>query len=434
MTDAFLKQGELRQIESLPDLADFGSLELDISETCERLFASHDIGLFKLENGIAVVRHDDLKELAAHPFSGNTPAKELLNWTVDVSEGDSASEDGGLGSSLAQVMSNHIFTNNPPIHGPLRRMFIQQVGPKTVGLIRNKLQEIANQLAAENTNKGTIDFSSEIASAMTARVAGLIFGVNKEEQRILTNGYGAMADFFRLDSDRNQLIAADKGADRVAKVWKNVSKRYLESDGPNPFKALEEALSRIEFDIEDPVAGRPPEGSAALLAANMLDLVHTGSVLAPCVLYHLLLKPDMLSKVQEDPNLVTNAVSEVARLSAPVRQVPRYALEDFSYKGVAIPKGTTMYMYWEVGNRDPKVFENPHQFRLDRPANSGVTFGGGAHVCPGRHIGIATTEAIIRAVVKRPNELKLEDTNDLWDNMAMSRMVPKLPIQIIRKL
>src|SRR3546814_4299623 len=55
--------------------------------------------------------------------------------------------------------------------------------------------------------------------------------------------------------------------------------------------------------------------------------------------------------------------------------------------GVDIPAGSTMMLLPGAANRDPKLFENPAEFDVNRAnAKYHVAFGHGVHHCAGPHL------------------------------------------------
>ena len=63
--------------------------------------------------------------------------------------------------------------------------------------------------------------------------------------------------------------------------------------------------------------------------------------------------------------------------------------------GVDIPAGSFLYIANSAANRDPRQFENPGVFQVDRKnARLHVAFGRGHHACPGAPL--ARAEAVVR--------------------------------------
>jgi cytochrome P450 len=80
-----------------------------------------------------------------------------------------------------------------------------------------------------------------------------------------------------------------------------------------------------------------------------------------------------------DPALVT----ELLRLHGPVQSTVRTATTDHTIAGTRIAAGDTVLVVVAAANRDPAVFDQPDQFRLDRHGSAPLSFGYGAHYCLG---------------------------------------------------
>ncbi|MCL4117083.1 UNVERIFIED_CONTAM: hypothetical protein GTU68_050761 [Idotea baltica] len=101
----------------------------------------------------------------------------------------------------------------------------------------------------------------------------------------------------------------------------------------------------------------------------------------------LIRNPDQLAKLQADPSLINNAVEEMIRWTAPVRHFMRTATEDTEVCGQPIKKGDWLYLSYKAANLDPKVFEDPLTFDVERSnADRNVSFGFGAHFCLGAQL------------------------------------------------
>jgi cytochrome P450 len=80
-----------------------------------------------------------------------------------------------------------------------------------------------------------------------------------------------------------------------------------------------------------------------------------------------------------DPALVT----ELLRLHGPVQSTVRTATTDHTIAGTRIAADDTVLVVVAAANRDPAVFDQPDQFRLDRHGSAPLSFGYGAHYCLG---------------------------------------------------
>ena len=117
-------------------------------------------------------------------------------------------------------------------------------------------------------------------------------------------------------------------------------------------------------------------------------LIVTGMV-APSVLIgnmfvHLSRDRELQDSLRGTPEKIPAAVEEFLRLYNPYRGMARTARFDTEVSGRHILKDDPIALVYTSANRDPRVFEDPDDFVLDRPNISDlVSFGRGTHSCPG---------------------------------------------------
>jgi cytochrome P450 len=82
------------------------------------------------------------------------------------------------------------------------------------------------------------------------------------------------------------------------------------------------------------------------------------------------------------------AMEEIVRWATPVIHFRRTATEDTEIDGFPIKAGEKVVMFYNSGNRDERVFDNPYQFDVTRPLQPAqVGFGaGGPHFCLGANL------------------------------------------------
>ena len=101
----------------------------------------------------------------------------------------------------------------------------------------------------------------------------------------------------------------------------------------------------------------------------------------------LIENPDQLVLLQEQPELINNAVEEMIRWTAPVRHFMRTARDDTEILGQEIREGDWLYLSYKAANLDPKVFDDPLTFDVTRQnADRQVSFGYGVHFCLGAQL------------------------------------------------
>ena len=75
-----------------------------------------------------------------------------------------------------------------------------------------------------------------------------------------------------------------------------------------------------------------------------------------------------------------------------------------------LPAGTTVWVMNSAANRDPRQFEDPHEFRLDRAnGRSHIGFGHGIHSCAGAPLARAETRVTIERFLARTTDISISE-------------------------
>ncbi len=119
------------------------------------------------------------------------------------------------------------------------------------------------------------------------------------------------------------------------------------------------------------------------------------------LLYYLADNPDVWDTLKAEPDKIENAVEECLRYDAPVHWISREALADTEFHGRTVAKGDTVYNVLGSANRDADHYENPDEFRLDRPRSDHHTFGHGIHFCIGAPLARMEAKAALEGMLKR---------------------------------
>jgi cytochrome P450 len=123
----------------------------------------------------------------------------------------------------------------------------------------------------------------------------------------------------------------------------------------------------------------------------------------------LLSHPDQLDVLTRDPSLLPNAIEEANRLTAPIQFTFREARQDTEIAGMSIPKGAIVVLHIAAANRDPRQFDDPDAFRIDRPLGKNLSFGHGIHFCLGAHLAGQEVRTAIGKLLPYLQSSKLRD-------------------------
>ena len=127
----------------------------------------------------------------------------------------------------------------------------------------------------------------------------------------------------------------------------------------------------------------------------------------------LALRPDQRRLLADRPELLaTSAVEEFIRWVSPVLNMRRTATETHELHGQVITAGDEVLLLYPSANRDPRAFDQPDVFDIDRENNRHVAFGFGSHFCLGAHLARLEIKVMFEELVGRIGDWELVDPNE----------------------
>jgi cytochrome P450 len=101
---------------------------------------------------------------------------------------------------------------------------------------------------------------------------------------------------------------------------------------------------------------------------------------------HLAMNPELQEQVRGDLSLVPRMSEELLRLYS-FASPPRVCAKEHQIEGATLMPGERIMLLLATANRDPKHFDKPTEFRMDREdGRLHLAFGAGAHRCLGMHL------------------------------------------------
>ena len=112
--------------------------------------------------------------------------------------------------------------------------------------------------------------------------------------------------------------------------------------------------------------------------------------------------PDERAKLEADPGLIPNAVSEIIRWQTPLAHMRRTATADYELDGQTIRAGDKVVLWYLSANRDESVFDDGEAFRVERGnARRHLAFGHGIHRCVGARLAELQIGVLMEEMAKR---------------------------------
>ena len=126
----------------------------------------------------------------------------------------------------------------------------------------------------------------------------------------------------------------------------------------------------------------------------------------------LLLHPDQHQRLAKDLGLLPNAIEEMLRWTAPVKNMARTITADTEFHGTQLHQGEKMILLFESANFDEKVFDDPEAFNIERYPNNHLAFGFGTHFCLGNQLARLELSIMQTRLLQRIPDMRLASDAD----------------------
>lgn len=327
-----------------------------------------------------------------------------------------------LAHPAADFFYSSLLGRNGAEHDRLRRPLAGAFGARQVAALTAKVERAAGELldrfADACAEGGSADFQEHLGYPLPIAVVGELIGVPREGQ----------GEFRRLGQDAACLLEPV----RTEEGWARADRAVTELR--EFFTAL---LRERRHRPGDDLASRllACAGTEGLSQAELTDLLlllfvagfeTTAGLLGLSVLA-LLVHPEQLAQLRDDPALLPAAVEESLRWDGPILMTERLASRPTVVGGTPVPAGGSVTVVMGAANRDPERFPEPDAFRIDRDQGRGLAFGTGPHYCVGAALARLEGAVLLGKVIARFPRLALAGAPVRRDSACL-RSLESLPL------
>jgi 4-methoxybenzoate monooxygenase (O-demethylating) len=308
---------------------------------------------------------------------------------------------------------------DPPLHTRTRAVLTRILLPAAIKVLRETFEREAEALIARLVEQREFDGVADLAEAYPVKVFPDAVGISGEGRENLLP-YGSMV--FNSFGPRNDLFQRAMANAGPVRDWimSKCSRAAL-------------APGRLGMQIFEAVdAGELSEDEAGMLVRSFLSAgIDTTVYGIGNALYCLARYPEQWQSLRDNPNLIRGAFEEVLRFEAPLQTFFRTTTRPVEVGGVELGEGEKVLLFFAAANRDPRRWERPDTFDVNRRAAGHMTFGTGIHGCVGQAVARLETEAVLGALLKRVASLEMTAEPRRRLNNTL-RGFDSLPLRIVR--
>jgi cytochrome P450 len=262
---------------------------------------------------------------------------------------------------------------------------------------RTRIQEITDELLDKVQERGAMELINDFAFPLPMTVISEMLGVPE-------------ADRAQFRAWSNQIIDTVGHLDRWTGIAPDIMAfvqylyGFINQRRQQPQDDLVSRLIQVEEEGDKLTENELISMIFLLLVAGhetTVNLIGNG-VLA------LLLHPDQIVLLQQNPELIKPAIEELLRYNGPLYTATnRWASEDIDYKGTLIKRGDIVMVGLASANHDEQQFPHGEDLDITRKENQHLSFGKGIHYCLGAPLARLEGQIAISTLFRRFPKLRL---------------------------
>jgi cytochrome P450 len=308
-------------------------------------------------------------------------------------------------------------------HSATRSLLTSLFVPSRLKANEAFMLKFADELVREKVANGSCELVNEVAAPYVTLVIADLLGVPDDDRESFRKIIDAGPPAGNMDEEERPHSNA---------VLEHLTRYFLEyvqdrRANPRPDVLTELATAKYP-DGSTPELMEIVKLAVFLFAAGQ----DTSAKLLGNSLRFLVEDLDLQQRLRADRSLIPGFIEEVLRLEGSSKVTFRLARKKTKVGGREIPAGTKMVIALAATNRDPRRWEDPQAFKLDRPKiKEHLAFGRGAHTCIGAPLARAEVRVLLDRLLEHTSEITLSEQHH---GPAGNRKLDYQPSFIIRGL
>lgn len=304
---------------------------------------------------------------------------------------------GGIGiervMNFLGVVTKMMVTSDPPEHTARRRLAQFGIADNVLEAFRPTVERTVNELVEKAAGGDTLELISQIALPLPNIILADLFSIPAERR----------TDFYRWSNDMTQFFGggsadvegdaakANAGAGNLREYFTELIAARRKAPSTDFLSNLLQHQQSLGLDDSELIS----QAVMMLVAGSITTTDQIANNM-----YGLLTEGPPLDTLR-DPAKLDAALEEATRLDPAVNFVFRVAKKDVALGDQTVKAGQLLFVSAHAVNRDPAVFDEPNDFKLDRARNPHIGYGSGLHYCLGARLGRIQMSTLFGALLRR---------------------------------
>ena len=323
---------------------------------------------------------------------------------------------------LEQFENPSMLKLDPPDHSRIRKLVQYGFTNRYITSLEPEIKKIVKDCLDKVHNQDSFDLIEDLAKPLPAIVIAKMMGLPDEDlgqfqawSEDLLVGVGG------IGTSKEDIKKSGDAYEALIRYFEEIILSRKNSPGDDFIgKLIQAEESGDKLNIKEMygtcllllIAGH--ETTTRLIGNGMFTLFN-----------HL----DQLSHLQNNFELIPNAIEEMLRYEPPVHATVRFAENEMIYNEKTYKRGTPFAVSIAGANRDPEANKNPNEFDITREEIKHISFGYGPHMCIGASLARIESKIAFECLFERFKNLELEDKNPIWGRNLIFRGFDNLKLK-----
>jgi cytochrome P450 len=321
----------------------------------------------------------------------------------------------------------NIIMMDPPEHDRFRSLVSRVFTPRAVTALEPMIREVIHTFLDALVDAREFDAVADFAAPFPVEVISRMLGVPEEDRQGIRHriDLGLHREPGQTEPSQENMQAILENGIYFHEL--TVDKRK------NPGDDMLSRLTQVTVDrgdgVETGLDDAEITGFASLLGGAGAETV-TKLVGNAVVLFWR--HRDQWQKVVDDHGKIPRAVDELLRYWPPSQYQGRFCVEERVLESGTVPAGFPVLLITGAATRDPRAFEHPDEFDIERQPGITIGFGHGVHSCLGAALARMESRIAIEELAARWRRLEVDEGGLRRVRMANVAGYSNVPVQAIR--
>lgn len=310
-----------------------------------------------------------------------------------------------LEAHRSEIIGHDLLVNmDDEQHANLRALVNRLFVPSRLKANEDYMDELSEEMVCKVVTDGGCELMQGLATPFVTAVVADLLGVPREDREFFIKLHLNAPPPGSLNSSDNDYRTEAHPMIVMASYFE----RYIQDRIDNPRGDIMSELAHAIY----PDGTKPTLKELINLSTFMFGAGQdTSAKLIGNAIRYIVDEPGLQERLREDPSLIPYMLEEVLRLEGSSKITARLTRRDTSVGGVDIPAGTRIGIALAALSRDPRRWDDPNSFILNRPRiKEHLSFGRGAHTCAGAPLARAEVRILMEKLFQHTAHIALDET------------------------